>query len=129
MAKLKLLLVDDEKDFVDTLAERLELRGFEVLTAVDGHSALRLIENDSPQLVILDMLMPGLSGLDVLKQMKTLNLQIPVILLTGRGSSAEGDEGIQLGAYDYIMKPIDINKLIQKMEEAVTSTPGPSSTR
>ena len=122
MKKLKLLLVDDEKDFVNTLAERLELRGFQVQTALDGESALKIIENDPPQVVVLDVLMPGLSGLDVLQQMKARVPQIPVILLTGRGSATEGAEGMQLGAYDYLMKPINIDNLIRKIERAVQST-------
>lgn len=119
MMKLKLLLVDDEKDFVDTLAERLQLRGYQVLTASDGESALQIFENDLPHLVVLDLLMPGISGLDVLQQMKVRVPQLPVILLTGRGSAAEGAEGMQMGAYDYLMKPVNIDELIRKMEEAV----------
>ncbi|MFC1811370.1 response regulator [Thermodesulfobacteriota bacterium] len=119
MKKLKVLLVDDEKDFVNTLAERLELRGYQVLTALNGESALQIVENDPPQLVVLDLLMPGISGLDVLEQMKTLSPQMPVILLSGRGSSAEG---MQLGSYDYLMKPVNIDELIRKMEEAVKNT-------
>ena len=123
MTKPKLLLVDDEKDFVDTLAERLQLRGYHVLTAPDGESALQIIENDPPHLVVLDLLMPGISGLDVLQQVKARAPQLPVILLTGRGSAAEGAEGLQIGAYDYLMKPVNINELIRKMEEAVKNIP------
>lgn len=119
MTKPKLLLVDDEKEFVDTLAERLRLRGFQVLTAIDGESALRIIEDDHPQLVILDIMMPGLSGLDVLQQIKDRAPQIPVILLTGLGSTTEGTKGMRLGAYDFLIKPINIDKLIQKIKEAV----------
>lgn len=119
MTKLKLLLVDDEKDFVDTLAERLQLRGFQVLTAIDGESALHIIESNTPQLVILDIMMPGLSGFNVLQQIKDRAPQIPVILLTGLGSTKEGTKGMHLGAYDFLIKPINIDKLIQKMEEAV----------
>lgn len=119
MTKLKLLLVDDEKDFVDALAERLQLRGFQVLTAIDGERALSIIDNDPPQVVILDIMMPGLSGLDVLKQIKDRVPEIPVILLTGLGSTTEGSDGMQMGAYDYLMKPLDIDTLIQKIKEAV----------
>lgn len=121
--KLKLLLVDDEKDFIDTLAERLQLRGYHVLTASDGESALQIIENDPPHLVVLDLLMPGISGLDVLQQLKARAPQLPVILLTGRGSAAEGAEGMQIGAHDYLMKPVNIDELIRKMEEAVKKVP------
>ena len=128
MTKLKLLLVDDEKDFVNTLAERLELRGFQVQAALDGESALKIIETDPPQVVVLDVLMPGLSGLYVLQQMKARVPQIPVILLTGRGSATEGAEGMQLGAYDYLMKPINIDNLIRKIERAVQSTSAHSPT-
>lgn len=128
MTKLKLLLVDDEKDFVNTLAERLELRGFQVQTALDGESALKIVETDPPQVVVLDVLMPGLSGLYVLQQMKARVPQIPVILLTGRGSATEGAEGMQLGAYDYLMKPINIDNLIRKMERAVQSASAHSPT-
>lgn len=128
MTKLKLLLVDDEKDFVNTLAERLELRGFQVQTALDGESALKIVETDPPQVVVLDVLMPGLSGLYVLQQMKARVPQIPVILLTGRGSATEGAEGMQLGAYDYLMKPINIDNLIRKIERAVQSSSAHSPT-
>ncbi|MFH2218994.1 MAG: response regulator [Pseudomonadota bacterium] len=123
MTKPKLLLVDDEKDFVDTLAERLQLRGYQVLTASDGERALQIIENDPPHLVVLDLLMPGISGLDVLQQVKARAPQLPVILLTGRGSATEGAEGMQLGAHDYLMKPVKIDELIRKMEEAVKNIP------
>jgi DNA-binding response OmpR family regulator len=121
--KLKLLLVDDEKDFVDTLAERLQLRGYQVLTASDGEIALQIIKNDPPHLVVLDLLMPGISGLDVLQELKTLAPQLPVILLTGRGSAPEGAEGMKLGAHDFLMKPVKIDELIRKMEEAVKKIP------
>ena len=121
MTKPKLLLVDDEKDFVDTLAERLELRGFQVVTAINGESALWIIENDPPQLVILDIMMPGLSGLNVLQQIKSRAPQTPVILLTGLGSTAEGTKGIHMGAYDFLIKPVNIDELMQKMEDALRS--------
>lgn len=121
MTKPKLLLVDDEKDFVDTLAERLELRGFQVVTAINGETALRIIENDPPQLVILDIMMPGLSGLNVLQQIKSRAPQTPVILLTGLGSTAEGTKGIHMGAYDFLIKPVNIDELMQKMEDALRS--------
>ncbi len=121
MTKPNVLLVDDEEEFVKTLAERLQLRGFKVQIATDGEGALHLFEAASPQLVVLDLMMPGIGGLEVLKQMKKLNLRIPVILLTGHGSTAEGIEGMQLGAFDYLMKPINIDHLIDKMDEATGS--------
>ena len=115
---MKVLLVDDEKEFVTTLAERLELRGFQAQVATDGEAALEMIEADPPQIVILDVMMPGIGGLEVLKQIKNQGLLLPVILLTGRGSTKEGITGMQLGAEDYLMKPVDIEELIKKMYKA-----------
>jgi len=119
MKSMKVLLVDDEEEFVTTLAERLELRNIQALVATDGEAALALIEADPPQIVILDIMMPGLGGLEVLKRIKVLDPLLPVILLTGRGSTHEGIKGMQLGAVDYLMKPIDIEELIKKMQAAI----------
>ena len=121
MNGFKVLIVDDEEEFVTTLAERLQLRGIQTLTATDGESALSLIETTHPQVVVLDVMMPGMGGLEVLKQIKSQNAQIPVILLTGYGSTKQGIEGMNLGAFDYLMKPINIDELIDKMQEAVKS--------
>jgi len=123
MDPLKVLLVDDEKEFVTTLAERLELRGFQVLIATDGEEALKFFDTDLPQIVVLDLMMPGLSGMEVLKRMKAIDFKIPVILLTGHGATKDGIRGMQLGAFDYLMKPIDINELISKLNDAVKSVP------
>jgi DNA-binding response OmpR family regulator len=123
MQNLKVLLVDDEEEFVTTLAERLELRGIQARSVTDGEIALQMIETDPPRIVILDVMMPGLGGLEVLKRIKAQNPQIHVILLTGRGSTKEGIEGMQLGAFDYLMKPINIEELIKKMQEAIKSQP------
>ncbi len=119
MITMKVLLVDDEEEFVTTLAERLELRGIQALVAKDGETALAMIEADPPRVVILDIMMPGLGGLEVLKRIKVSHPQITVILLTGRGSTKEGIKGMQLGAADYLMKPIDIEELIRKMQAAI----------
>lgn len=122
MEEPKVLLVDDEEDFATTLAERLELRGFQVSTANDGEEALRLVHEDPPEVMVLDVKMPGLGGMEVLKQMRSDHPKIPVILLTGLGSTRDGIEGMQLGAFDYLMKPIQIEALIEKMREAARST-------
>ena len=123
MKNLKILLVDDEEEFVTTLAERLELRGLQARAAINGEDALQMIEADTPEIVILDVMMPGLGGLEVLRRIKAQHPQLPVILLTGRGSTKEGDKGMQLGAFDYLMKPLDIEKLIKKIQEAIESYP------
>jgi len=119
MAQWKVLLVDDEVEFATTLAERLTLRGIEAVTVHDGEAALQRIAADPPQIVVLDMMMPGLGGLEVLRLIKKNHPGIPVILLTGRGSTKEGIDGMDLGAYDFLMKPIKIEALVEKMKEAV----------
>jgi len=115
---MKILLVDDEKEFVTTLAERLELRNMNVSIAMDGEAALEIIENDPPQIVVLDVMMPGLSGMEVLEKIKAMDSRIQVILLTGHGATKDGIRGMQLGAFDYLIKPIDIDELIEKLNEA-----------
>ena len=119
MDPIKILLVDDEHEFVTTLAERLELRNMKVSIAMDGETALGLTENDPPQVVVLDVMMPGLNGLEVLEKIKAMDSGIQVILLTGHGATKEGIRGMQLGAFDYLIKPIDIDELIKKLNEAV----------
>ena len=118
MENLRVLLVDDEEDFVSTLAERLQLRNITTLVATDGEEALQIIDTDKPPVVVLDVLMPGMGGLDVLRQIKRSYPHIQVIILTGRGSTKEGIKGMRLGAFDYLMKPVKIEMLIQKMNEA-----------
>lgn len=123
MKNLKILLVDDEEEFVITLAERLELRGLQARAALNGEAALQMIEADTPEIVILDVMMPGIGGFEVLRRIKKQYPQLPVILLTGRGSEKEGIKGMQLGAFDYLMKPLNIEELIKKMQEAIESHP------
>ncbi len=119
MSKTKVLLVDDEQEFTSALSERLELRGYSVHVADNGEEALEAIETDTPHIVVLDLKMPGLDGIEVLKRIKESFPQVAILLLTGYGSIEEGRKGMKLGAYDYLMKPIDINELIKKMQEAL----------
>ena len=119
MDPMKILLVDDEREFVTTLAERLELRNMNVSIAMDGETALGIVENNPPQVVVLDVMMPGLGGLEVLEKIKAMESKIQVILLTGHGETKDGIRGMQLGAFDYLIKPIDIDELIKKLNEAV----------
>jgi len=123
MKNLKILLVDDEEEFVTTLAERLELRGLQARAALNGEAALQMIEADTPEIVILDVMMPGIGGFEVLRRIKAQHPQLPVILLTGRGSTKEGIKGMQQGAFDYLMKPLNIEELIKKIQEAIESHP------
>lgn len=116
--KWKLLLVDDEEDFVTTLAERLELRGISAKVALDGVSALRAVAERTPHVVVLDMRMPGMKGLDVLRAIKGTNASIQVILLTGEGNARDGIEGMRFGAFDYLTKPVSLEALLAKIAEA-----------
>lgn len=118
MEKIKVLLVDDEEDFVSTLAERLELRDIITLVATDGNEALEMVDSERPPVIVMDVMMPGLGGLDVLQQVKRKYPKTQIILLTGRGSTQDGIRGMRLGAFDYLMKPVKIEGLIQSMENA-----------
>lgn len=118
MESFRVLLVDDEKEFVSTLAERLEIRGLSVSVAFDGQEAMRILDNEAFDVIVLDVRMPGLSGLEVLKRIRTQKPEIPVILLTGHSATRDGIEGMRLGAFDYLMKPVDIDRLMEKMQEA-----------
>jgi len=115
----KILLVDDEHEFITTLAERLELRGINARVVFDGESALLAVAEAEPHVMILDVLMPGIKGLEVLERVKRSNPQVQVLLLTGHGSTRDGIEGMRLGAFDYMMKPLNIDTLIEKMESAI----------
>ena len=121
---LKALLVDDEIEFVTTLAERLQIRGIKAQTATDGQEALSMIEKEKPLVVVLDIIMPGISGLKILEYIKKNYPEIQVILLTGRGSTKEGIEGMRLGAFDFLMKPVKIEELIPRMIEAFYKSQG-----
>ncbi len=115
------LLVDDEQEFVSALAKRLELRGLRVLVANDGAGALAQMAA-APQVVFLDLLMPGVGGLKVLEAIKQDYPQVPVILLSGRGSDLDAAEGVRLGAFDCLMKPIQIEEMLEKIKEAASKT-------
>jgi DNA-binding NtrC family response regulator len=118
MPDYRVLLVDDEEEFVSALSERLMLRGIEVDSALNGEEALALMVEKVFEVVILDVMMPGLGGLEVLKQIKSTHPNTQVILLTGHGSTREGIEGMRLGAFDYLIKPVDIEEMLEKMKEA-----------
>ncbi len=118
MNNVKVLLVDDEEEFVSALAERLDIRGIEAKVATDGEQALEIIGDESFDVIVLDVIMPGISGLEVLQRIKSEGIGASVILLTGHGSTKEGLEGMRMGAFDYLMKPLDIDELIAKMKEA-----------
>ncbi|MCK9296706.1 MAG: response regulator [Desulfobulbaceae bacterium] len=118
MSEIKVLIVDDEVEFASTLAERLELRDITAETVNNGKDALSTILVRPPDVVILDLKMPDLSGLEVLHGIKAHDPSIEVIMLTGHGSTSSGIEGMERGAFDYIMKPIDLDLLLEKINQA-----------
>ena len=121
MKEISVLIVDDEEELAATIAERLEIRGIKTQTASDGDSALSLLKTHPSDVVVLDLMMPGTGGLEILKQIKLLNNDIPVILLTGYGSKERSIEGMNSGAFDYVLKPCNLDDLITKIQEAVKS--------
>lgn len=124
MEQPRVLLVDDEEEFVSTLAERLRLRGMRAETAYNGEEALQMIAATPPDVVVLDVMMPGMNGLAVLQRIKTDYPHVPVILLTGMGTTRDGVEGLRLGALDYLVKPLKIEELMEKLDGALQKTSG-----
>jgi DNA-binding response OmpR family regulator len=118
MANYSVLLVDDEKEYVTTLAERMHMRGFEPEVAFSGEQALEILENSIPDIIVLDLKMPGIDGLEVLRRVKKSHPQIQVIILTGHGSERDEAAARRWGAFDHLQKPVDINDLVSVMERA-----------
>lgn len=114
----KILLVDDEKEFVQTLSERLETRDLEAALAFDGEEALTMIETDAPDVMVLDLKMPGIDGMEVLRRVKRDHPHTEVIILTGHGSGSEEKLAKELGAFACLQKPADIDVLARTMKEA-----------
>jgi ActR/RegA family two-component response regulator len=114
----KVLLVDDEREFVQTLSERLLLRDMGSAVAYDGESALDLIKEDEPEVMILDLKMPGIDGMEVLKKVKETRPEMEVIILTGHGNESDRALCMKLGAFAYLQKPLDINVLSETIQRA-----------
>jgi DNA-binding NtrC family response regulator len=114
----KILLVDDEKDFLDVMSERIEARGMEVTTADSAKKALENVESGGFDAIILDLMMPGMDGLEALKAIKKKNPDLQVILLTGHATVEKGIEAMKLGAMDFIEKPADLDKLTEIIKKA-----------
>ncbi len=114
----KVLLVDDEKDFRDVLAERMSSRGLETDTAESGMKALEMIESKSYDAIILDLAMPEMDGLETLKRLLEKQPHLQVIVLTGQATVQKGVEAVKLGAADFLEKPAEIESLVAKIEEA-----------
>jgi DNA-binding NtrC family response regulator len=113
-----ILIVDDEEDFRITLVKRLQKRRLNVFGADSGPQALKMMQSKIFDVVVLDVKMPGMDGIDTIREIKKLHPLTEVILLTGHASMESGIEGMKLGAFDYIMKPVNIDELLEKILQA-----------
>jgi len=120
-APIRLLLVDDEVGYVEVLSKRLTRRGFKVTTATSGSEAIRALRNWDFDAAVLDLKMEDMDGIEVLKIFKRMEPSVKVIMLTGHGSERAAREGIEHGAFDYLIKPTNIQDLIARIREAVAS--------
>ncbi len=118
MTRTKVLLVDDEVEFASALAERLQIRNYDAKAAYNALEALNSIYSDKPDVVVLDLKIPGMDGLEILKTIKQFDPTIEVIILTGHGAIESVKEGLRNGAFEYIMKPVDIGELTSKIDKA-----------
>ena len=120
----KLLLVDDEREFVQTLSERLSMRDIDSAVVFDGESALDLMATDDPEVMILDLKMPGIDGFEVLRKTKESRPNVEVVILTGHGSEEDKATCMRLGAFAYLQKPVDIEQLSATLKEAYAKVQG-----
>jgi DNA-binding NtrC family response regulator len=118
MKNIKVLFVDDEEEFVQTLAERVRMRDLGSEVALDGNEALAKLGEKMPDVMVLDFHLPGIDGLTVLEQVKKTYPEIQVIMLTAHGTSEVEKKARDLGAFDYLQKPVGIDKLTKTIEKA-----------
>ncbi|MDQ7831459.1 MAG: response regulator [Desulfovibrionaceae bacterium] len=118
MKKIKLLLVDDEENFVNTLAERMKMRDVPSRVVFSGEEALEAVKVEAPDVMVLDLRMPGIDGMDVLRKVRKAHPHVQVIILTGHGTDLDEEEAKKLGAFHYHKKPIDIDELLSTVKKA-----------
>ena len=119
MDRIKILVIDDEQGIRDLFIQALEEDDYEVLTVDNGEQGLEIIENEKPNVTFLDLKLPGIDGLEVLKRISDLESKPIVIMITGHGTIAKAAKTMDLGAYDYIVKPFDIDDIIKLMKQAL----------
>jgi DNA-binding response OmpR family regulator len=120
----RILIVDDEPQIVRGLEDNLRFEGYQTSTATDGYQALAVAAREAPDLVLLDIMMPGLSGWDVCRELRGKGIDVPIIMLTARGEETDRIRGLELGADDYITKPFSLRELLARVR-AVLRRPGP----
>jgi DNA-binding NtrC family response regulator len=118
VSDLSVLFVDDEVDFLETIIKRMQKRRVAAFGVHSGEEALAWLQRQAVDVVVLDVRMPGMDGVQILRAIKSVNPLIEVIMLTGHASLEIAREGMQLGAFDYLMKPIDLDELLYKLEDA-----------
>ena len=118
MNEFKVMLVDDEKDFLETLCKRLVKRKLDVTSATGGREAIAKLEEKPVDVVVLDVRMPGMDGIETLKEIKKIRPSVEVIMLTAHADVQVAIEGMELGAFDYLMKPMEIDDLLYKLQDA-----------
>ena len=118
MNGFNVLLVDDELEFLDTLIKRMKKRGLQVAGVNRGEDALAWLDREPVDVVVLDVKMPGLDGIETLREIKNRRPLVEVIMLTGHANMEVAVQGMELGAFDYLMKPMDIDELIYKLQDA-----------
>ncbi len=117
----RVLVVDDEPDAVELLTEFLRAKGYEVSTASDGEEALRKVKEDRPHLILLDVRMPKLNGMEVLRRVREIDREVGVIMVTAVNEEETGREALKLGAFDYITKPLDLKYLEKSLWYKITT--------
>ena len=117
---VRLLLIDDEKEFVSILSKRITRRNMDVAKAFSGREAIQMLRGREFDVAVLDLKMEDMDGIDVLKMIKILDPKLVVIMLTGHGSAEAAEQGIKLGAFDYLTKPCELEALLEKIMEAYT---------
>ncbi|HDR15586.1 MAG TPA: response regulator [Desulfobacteraceae bacterium] len=118
---ISVLLIDDERDYVNVLANRMKRRKINATKAYNGSSAIQLLRRNDFDVAVLDLKMQDMYGIEVLKVFKKMAPSMPVIMLTGHGSAEAAREGIREGAFDYLMKPCELEELIEKIRKAYAS--------
>ncbi len=118
MKDFKVLVVDDEKDFLEMTVNRMLKRNLSCEGAASGEEAVEKIANGRFDVVLLDVKMPGMDGIETLREIKKLKPLVEVVMLTGHASVESGIDGMKLGAFDYLMKPIELDTLLEKLESA-----------
>jgi DNA-binding NtrC family response regulator len=120
---IRVLLIDDEVGYVNVLSNRLKKRNFQIGKASSGSEAFQLLRQDDFDVAVLDLKMEDMDGIEVLKILKKMAPELVVIMLTGHGSAEAAHQGIQLGAFDYLTKPCELEELIEKIYEAHSQRP------